>query len=197
MKRLLSALWRWALILLIYLALGVPVVGLVLPGAGGQSAQLPMLLQGLLDAARTSSGFFPDYVYYADWKAFVSAYAMNCLFLSLALVALWNILYAPFALGRSRENTARVMVWVFVAIHIALLLVYAFYVFTLAPYIWEWLTRQPAGLSMMLLLPGLLVVPFYLSIRALCPYRIYNVFPLFARLRDPLKLRVYSKRGPR
>lgn len=197
MNRLLRAAWRWLLILAVYLVLAVPVTGLVIPDAGGQAFQIPMLFQGSLRSAAYASGFFPDNVYYEDWQLFCSSYAMNCLFLSLSLVVLWNLLYAPFALGRNHENSARMMVWVFAALHVALLLLYAFYVFTLAPHIWAWLIRQPAGLSLMLLLPLWTTVPFFLSIRALCPYRIYNVFPLFAKVRGHLRLRAYSRRGAR
>jgi len=196
MKRFVTALWRWALILSVYLLLGFPVVGLVIPGAAGQAVQIPMLLQRALQNAAFGSGFIPDSVYYEGWQFFVSSYAMNCLFLSLLLVALWNVLYAPFALGRNHEKSARTAVWVFALLHVALLLFYAFFVFTLASYIWDWLILQPMGLSMLLLLPGLLIVPFILSIRGLCPYRIYNVFPLFARLRVRMGLRIFSKRGP-
>jgi|GEM_PF-3266237 len=195
MNRWLSTCWRWLLILLLYLALGVPIVGLVLPGASGQDVQFPMLLQNMLRGAAFGSGYFPDNVYYEDWQAFVSAYAMNCLFLSLLLTLVWNFLYARFAMGRNHENSARMMIWFFVAAHITLLSVYAFYVFSLGQHIWAWLIRQPTGLNLMLLLPQLLLVPFYLSIRALCPYRIYHVFPVFARFRGRLGLRVYSKRG--
>ncbi len=197
MNRILSTCWRWALILIVYLALAVPIVGLVIPGANGQSVQIPMLLQGTLRTAAYSSGYFPDNVYYEDWQFFVSSYAMNCLFLSLLLVVLWNVLYSPSALGRNHENSARTVIWFFVAAHVGLLLLYAFYVFTLGSYIWDWLIRQPMGLNMLLLMPQLLIIPFYLSVRALCPYRIYNVFPLFARLRGRLGLRVYSKRTAR
>ena len=197
MNRFLSTCWRVLLILLVYLVLGVPGVGLMIPGAGGESVQIPMLFQSALRAAAYGQGFFPDNVYYEDWQQFCSAYAMNCLFLSLGLVALWNVLYAPFALGRNHENSARVTIWVFVALHIGLQLAYAFYVFTLGAHIWAWLITQPFGLRLLLLLPQLLVLPFYLSVRALCPYRIYNVFPIFARLRGRLGLRVYSRRGAR
>lgn len=197
MNRLLATGWRWILILLVYVLLAVPLVGLVIPGAGGQSVQIPMIFQGALRSAAVSSGYFPDNVYYEDWQFFCSAYAMNCLFLSLAFVALYNVLYARFALGRNRENTARVLIWALSALHVLLGLLYAFYVFTLGSHVWEWLVRQPMGLNLLLLLPVLLVIPFYLTCRALGPYRLYNVFPLFRPLRDRLGLRVYSRRGAR
>ncbi|MCL1964001.1 MAG: hypothetical protein FWF69_02945 [Firmicutes bacterium] len=195
MNRTLAGCWRFILILIVYLALAVPVVGLVLPGPNGMPVQIPMLLQGVLRGAAYRGGYIPDSVYYEDWQAFVSAYAMNCLYLSLLLVLLWNLLYARFALGRNHENSARLSVWIFAAAHALLLLAYAFYVFTLSPHIWNWLIRQPMRSNLALLLPQLLVLPFYLSARALCPYRVYHVFPLFGRLRGRLFLRVYSKRG--
>lgn len=197
MNRLLATCWRWVLILLVYLLLGVTVVGVVLPGANGVNVQIPMIFQGVLRGAAYNSGFFPDNVYYEDWQFFCSSYAMNCLYISLLFVALWNVLYAPFALGRNHENSARLAIWVFSIAHVLVLLAYAFYVFTLGSHVWEWLIRQPTGLSLMLLMPLLLVIPFYLTSRALGPYRLYNVFPLFSPLRDRLGLRVYSKRGPR
>ncbi len=197
MQRFFSACWRWVLILVVYIALGVPIVGLVLPSAGGNAVQIPMILQGLLRDAAYQHGFFPDNVYYEDWQFFVSSFAMNCLFLSLGFVVVWNILFSPRLLGRNHENTARLLVWIFSAAHVAVFLGYAFYVFTLGSYVWDWLIRQQTGQTMLLLTPILLVIPFYLSIRALCPYRVENVFPLFAKLRGRLGLRVYSKRGAR
>ncbi len=197
MNRLLSACWRWLLILAVYIVLAVPVTGLVVPGPGGESLQIPMIFQGALRSAAYASGYFPDNVYYEDWQVFCSSYAMNCVFISLALVVLWNLLYAPFALGRNHENSARAMVWVFTLLHIAILLGYAFYVFTLASYIWAWIIRQPTGLNLMLLMPLWVTVPFTLSIRALCPYRVHHVFPLLAKARERLGLRVYSRRGAR
>lgn len=194
MNRFFVTCWRFILILIVYLVLAIPVVGLVLPVANGQTVQIPMLFQSLLRNAAYGSGFFPDNVYYEDWQFFCSSYAMNCLYLSLLLVVLWNLLYAPRALGRNHENSARVTIWVFVAVHIGIQAAYTFYVFTLSAYIWDWLITQSFGLSLLLLIPQLLVVPFYLSVRGLCPYRIYNVFPVFARLRTRLGLRVYSKR---
>ena len=195
MNRIFATCWRWVLILLVYLVLAVPIVGIVLPGAAGQSAQVPMIFQGILRSAAYNQGFFPDNVYYADWQLFCSSYAMNCLYISLLFVVLWNVLYAPFALGRNHENSARAMIWVFSAAHVAVFLGYAFYVFTLGSHVWNWLITQPMGLSMMLLLPILLVIPFYLTSRALGPYRLYNVFPMFAPIRSRLGLRVYSRRG--
>ncbi len=197
MNRFTATLWRLALIILVYLLLGVPVVGLVLPGAGARTVQLPMLFQTLLRNAAYGQGFFPDNVYYQDWQFFVSSFAMNCLYISLGFVCLWNLLYAPFALGRYHENTARIMIWVFSLLHTVVLGVYAFYVFTLGSHVWEWLIQQPRNLQLMLLLPLWLVVPFYLTSRALGPYRLYNVFPVFARLRNRLGLRVYSRRTAR
>ena len=51
MNRFLSTCWRVLLILLVYLVLGVPVVGLMIPGAGGESVQIHMLFQSALRAA--------------------------------------------------------------------------------------------------------------------------------------------------
>lgn len=197
MNRFLATGWRWVLILLVYLLLAVPLVGLVLPGANGQNVQLPMIFQGILRSTAYNNGFFPDNVYYEDWQFFCSSYAMNCLYISLAFVALWNLLYAPFALGRNHENSARVTIWIFSILHVVVMLAYAFYVFTLGSHVWNWLITQPTGLSLMLLLPVLLVIPFYLACRAFGPYRLYNVFPMFSKVRDRLGLRVYSRRGAR
>ena len=197
MNRFFATCWRLALIVLVYLLLAVPVVGLVLPGAGGRNVQIPMLFQGMLRQAAYAHGFFPDNVYYEDWQLFCSAYAMNGLYISLGFVVLWNVLYAPCALGRNHENSARAMLWLLCFAHVGVLLAYAFYVFTLGDHVWQWLIRQPAALSVMLLLPVWLVAPFFLTSRALGPYRLYNVFPVFARLRDRLGLRVYSRRGAR
>jgi hypothetical protein len=197
MNRFLATCWRVLLILLVYLLLAVPLVGLVLPGANGHDVQVPMLFQSLLRGAAYSQGFFPDNVYYEDWQAFVSAYAMNCLLLSMALAALWNVVYAPRLLGRNHERSARITIWAFVAAHAGLMLLYAFETFSQSDYVWNWLILQPAGLWGLLLLPQVLAVPFYLVLRALCPARIYHIFPIFAKIRAPLHLRVYSKRGAR
>lgn len=197
MNRLFATCWRWTLLLLVYLLLAVPLVGVVLPGAAGQNVQIPMIFQSVLRGAAYTNGFFPDNVYYEDWQFFCSSYAMNCLYISLAFVALYNLLYAPYALGRNHENSARVVIWALSVLHVLTLLAYAFFVFTLGSHVWEWLIRQPTGLSLILLLPVLLVIPFYLTCRALGPYRLYHVFPLFSRVRDRLGLRVYSKRGAR
>jgi len=86
---------------------------------------------------------------------------------------------------------------VFVAAHIVLQLLYAFMVFSQSAFIWNWLIAQPMALCGILLLPQWAAVPFYLSLRALCPARVYHIFPMFAKLRGPLHLRVYSKRGAR
>ena len=197
MNRFMTTCWRFVLILLVYLLLAVPIVGVVLPGANGQNVQIPMVFQSMLRNAAYHDGFFPDNVYYADWQFFCSSYAMNCLYISLGFVVLWNLLYSPPLLGRNHENSARGMIWLFSILHIAALLAYAFYVFTLGAHVWSWLIAQPTNLSIMLLLPVLLVIPFYLTSRALAPYRLYNVFPLFSKLRDRLGLRVFSKRGAR
>lgn len=197
MNRFFVTCWRWVLVLLCYLLLAVPIVGVVLPGAAGQSVQIPMFFQSILRNAAFQNGFFPDNVYYEDWQHFCSAYAMNCLYISLGFVVLWNLLYAPSALGRNHENSARVLIWVFVLLHAAVILGYAFYVFTLGAHVWAWLIKQPIQLTALLLVPIWLVVPFYIACRALGPYRLYSVFPLFARLRDKLGLRVYSRRTAR
>lgn len=197
MSRFTATCWRWILILLVYLLLAIPIVGVVLPGSAGTNVQIPMIFQGVLRSAAYNDGFFPDNVYYEDWQFFCSSYAMNCLYISLGFVILWNLLYAPFTLGRNHENSAKTAIWVLTVLHLTVLLAYAFYVFTLGSHVWEWLIRQPTNLQVMLLMPCWLVVPFYLTSRALGPYRLYNVFPFFSRLRDRLGLRVYSKRGAR
>lgn len=197
MNRFFATCWRWILILAVYALLGVTLVGLVLPGASGENVQIPMIFQAVLRGAAYQSGFFPDNVYYEDWQFFCSAYAMNCLYISLAFVALWNVCYAPFALGRNRENSARYMIWVFCVLHVLVMAAYAFYVFTLGAHVWSWLIAQPAARALLLLLPLLLVIPFYLTARALGPYRLIHVFPAFAPLRERLGLRVYSRRGAR
>lgn len=193
MNRFLVTCWRVLLIALVYLLLGVPVTGLVVPGASGASTVIPGIFYSTLQSAAMEQGYYPN-VYLQEWMAFLSAYAMNCLLFSLTLTLLWNLLYAPFALGRNHENSACVVIWLFVAAHVLLQLLYAFQVFSAGPHIWAWLLTQPAGMNLLLLLPQLLILPFYLSIRALCPYRIYHVFPVFAKLRSRLGLRVYSKR---
>jgi hypothetical protein len=197
MNRFFATLWRWTLILLVYLALGVPVVGLVVPGSGGQAVEIPMLFQSSLRAAASAFGFFPDNMYYEDWQFWLSGYSMNCLAVSLALVVAWNMLYAPGALGRNRERSSRVTFWLFAIAHAAALLFLAFLYFTSDARMWAFLISQPASRGIIVLMPQLLIIPFWLSIRALCPYRIYHMFPIFAQIRAPLRLRVYSKRGAR
>ncbi|MDR1600270.1 MAG: hypothetical protein LBS11_10450 [Oscillospiraceae bacterium] len=196
-NRFLATLWRWTLILLVYLALGAPFVGLVLPGAGGQSVELPMAFQGMLRGAANSYGFFPDHTYYEAWQRYCSLYAMNCLYASLALVGLWNVIYAPQLLGRNYERSAIGVFWLFMFVHVVVLLGYAFMHFTIDPLTWDWLIRQPRRQGAMLLLPQWLAVPFAVSIRLLCPYRVYPMFPAANRIRAPLGLRVYSSRGAR
>ena len=196
MNRFRTTCWRALLIVLVYLALGVPMTGLLLPGAGGRLVELPGIFYRALQGAAIGKGYYPN-VYLQDWLYFLSAYAMNCLFLSVGLVLLWNLLYAPFALGRNREGSARLMLWVLVAAHVVLQLLYAFQVFTAGPHIWAWLITQPMGLNLLLLLPQTLLLPFFLSARFLCPYRIYPVFPLSAKLRGRLGLRTYRKKTAR
>jgi hypothetical protein len=197
MNRFLATLWRWTLIILVYLALGVPLAGLALPGAGGQVVELPMLFQGMLRAAANNSGFFPDHTYYEAWQRYCSLYAMNCLYISLALVGLWNAIYSPPLLGRNHERSAAAAFWLFLVAHIAALLGYAFVHFTIDPLTWDWLIRQPLRQGAILLAPLWLALPFAVSIRLLCPYRVYPMFPAADRIRAPLGLRVYSHRGAR
>lgn len=196
MNRFGTTCWRALLIALVYLTLGIPMTGLLLPGAGGQLVEIPGVFYRALQSAAIEKGYYPN-VYLQDWLYFLGAYAMNCLFLSLGLILLWNLLYAPFALGRNREGSARVVLWIFVIAHVALQLLYAFMVFTAGPHIWAWILTQPTGLNLLLLLPQTLLLPFFLSARFLCPYRIYHIFPLSAKLRGRLGLRTYSKRTAR
>lgn len=189
MQRLMKPCLRWAYILILYILLGFFLLGIPLPGTTGQTTHYPMLYQGMLRGAAVSVGFYPDSVILDEWISFVSAYATNCVFLSLGLLALWNVLYSRALLGRNHEYSARVIIWVFVGLHVTVQLAYAVYVFSLASYIWEWILQQPTGRNLLLLLPQALIVPFYVSLRLFCPFRIYHVFPLFARLRRPLGLR--------
>jgi len=193
-KRAVSAVWRMALMLAVYALLGVPVTGLVLPGAGGQSVTVPMLFQALLRGAGETRGFYPSFYLMEDWLGFLSAYAMNCLAFSLALLLAWNLLYAPRGLGRRHERSARLAIWAFAALHEAGIVFYAYTVMTMSADVWNWLARQPAQLTGLLLLPELLVVPFWLCARLLCPYRVCHVFPLAMKLRGALRLRVYSSK---
>lgn len=197
MNRFFATLWRWVLIIVVYLALGVPVVGLIVPGAGGQAIEIPMLFQRSLRTAASLFGFFPDNMYYEDWQFWLSGYAMNCLGVSLALVVVWNLLYSPGALGRNRERSARMLFYLFVIAHATALLFLAYLYFTSDAHMWSFLISQPLSRSMVVLMPQLLMLPFCLSIRALCPYRVYHMFPAFAKIRAPLRLRVYSRRGAR
>ncbi|GHU70307.1 hypothetical protein FACS1894184_15580 [Clostridia bacterium] len=196
-NRFLATLWRWMLIVAVYLGLGMPLLGLVLPGAGGQSVEIPMLFQGMLRSAANNYGFFPDHTYYEAWQRYCSLYAMNCLYISLALVGIWNAVYAPALLGRNYERSARAVFWLFLLVHVAALLGYAFMHFTIDPLIWDWLVRQPSSQGIILLLPQFLALPFAAAIRLLCPYRVYPMFPIADRIRSPLGLRVYSRRGAR
>ncbi|GHU73724.1 hypothetical protein AGMMS49992_13300 [Clostridia bacterium] len=196
-NRFLATTWRWILIILVYLALGVPFVGLVLPGAGGRAVEVPMLFQGLLRSAANNYGFFPDHTYFEAWRQYCSTYAMNCLYISLLLVGLWNLIYAPGLLGRNHERSALAVFWLFLTVHIITLLGYAFMHFTVDPLTWDWLLRQSGDRNMVLLLPQLLILPFGVTLRLLCPYRIYPMFPIADRIRSPLGLRVYSRRGAR
>ncbi|MDR1262167.1 MAG: hypothetical protein LBK46_01605 [Oscillospiraceae bacterium] len=196
-NRFIATLWRWALIVLVYLVLGVPLLGLVLPGAGGQAVEIPMLFQSLLRSAANNYGFFPDHTYYESWQRYCSLYAMNCLYISLALTGLWNVIYATPLLGRNHERSALGTFWLFVFTHAALMLGYAFVHFTIDSLTWDWLIRQPGSRGAMLLLPQWLALPFAISIRLLCPYRVYPMFPIADKIRAPLGLRVYSRRGAR
>jgi len=190
-NRIYATIWRWVLIIIVYALLAVPVVGLIIPGAGGAPVEIPMLFQNALRAAR-SSGFFPDNMYYGEWQFWLSGYSMNALIVSLSLVVLWNVLYAPPLLGRNRERSVRISFVIFVILHAAALLLLLFIYFTRDMYMWEFVMSQSFSQSAVLFIPQLLVVPFIVSLRALCPYRIYHMFPIFRRIRSPLGLRVYS-----
>ena len=194
-NRIYATVWRWILILIVYALLAVPVVGLIIPGAGGVPVEIPMLFQNALKAAAFSSGFFPDNMYYSDWQFWLSGYSTNALIVSLSLVALWNAIYSPPLLGRNRERSVRFMFFVFAALHIAALLFLLFIYFTRDMRMWQFAMSQPFMNNMVLFMPQLLMLPFVIVLRALCPYRVYHMFPVFRRIRAPLGLRVYSRKG--
>jgi hypothetical protein len=176
----------------VYALLAVPVTGLVMPSAGGQVIELPMLFQSALRAAASTTGFFPDNMYYSDWQFWLSGYSTNALILSFSLVILWNIIYSPNMLGRNRERSARLLFVVFLILHAASQLALLFFYFTTDIRMWQFVTSKPVAECAVLFIPQLLVVPFIASVKAFCPYRIYHMFPVFVKVRAALGLRVYS-----
>jgi hypothetical protein len=187
-RRFYKAVLRWIYILTLYAVSYIMIAG------------FPPFIKPPFGSLLSAVALYPDSVLLEEWIIFCINYAKNCVFMSLSLVIIWNLLYAPFALGRKSARSAIGLSVLFTVGHTALMGYYISYVLAQNPFIWLWFSAEPAGSQMRLALPCATVIPFFISIWFLCPYRIDYALPGALWFKMKLRLRVTFKyinyRGP-
>lgn len=198
MKRVPKELLRFFYIVVIYALCLLPVLGLPLFGQQGGDTLLSEIADGVLGGLfgdlllRLSSqaGFAPEVgASQSRWIELCLYLAWDMVFVSAAVVLLWNAVFMLFGSCALLQRAARPLLFTFLAGQVALQ-GYLLYGKMVEQGLWLWLLAFPRSTSASLLTPmGVTALAFLLCAWFLSPRRLTHVFPGAKGVRSVLGIR--------
>lgn len=172
MRHLGKAMLRWIYTLILYALVAAP-------------------LFLLMDSGLSEAGISPPDYTVASWLLNMRGLFLNTLIGSLALVALWNLLFSWQLLGgRNPRASVNVLHFLFLLLHLFMSFG-MLYVFTASPGVLDFLLGSDLSYLALHLLPGLFIIPFFFATRLFGPESAAYRFHVLNRLRPKLGLRYY------